>query len=342
MELIKAVVHRLNSSENQLIFMNEIDLSHSEHNEILCEIVKCVLENKNKTSCIFDSDNQILGLVEEVNRVSVIRTPEDIPAITEDVFRLKEAEIAATVSMRNLMIKNIHPGAVFHMLVSYGDKRYLIICKTEVNAYVAQADFSSQMGFSKTGAKVFKSFYCELTDNGFTDSYIIENGSTHTKYWTETYIGAKLKFDKKKNTARASKKLDSIIRKRCKKSERDANKLIDRHVNYFHQKTTFKLEEYIEDVVRNYCAFSDTISKDDIISEMEGLTDNKRFDTMFPICKDSFEKSRVYDEVIDNDIKLRTSLSKNTLKSRICATDLNGIKGVFIKSEAGHAKYNNN
>jgi hypothetical protein len=191
--------------------------------------------------------------------------------------------------------------------------------------------------------KIYKAFIAEFDKSNIViRTSIYDTNSTFSVYWWRDFLELEEVYTDDYNTDKAFSVINSRILSPIKQvSKPDYINLWNTTVHYFRVKKEFSLDEYINDVIKNYQPFDQRVDVLDLEKRARSLPEKGKFDNRFAIVpgllnkrfKNSIQLTSQIELLLKQDIDI-----KNTIKPY---QEDDGSKWVMIKSDPGYEHFNN-
>ncbi|MCB0666082.1 MAG: hypothetical protein KDC80_09685 [Saprospiraceae bacterium] len=254
--------------------------------------------------------------------------------------RLLEVEIEAQQRIAHLDV-TIQKGSLFQALLHNNESKTIILSKADHNKFLDDEDFTLKNGLPWE-KRIFKAFLVKFNANDIPlEIFVYDTTSRMARYWWDDYLELKETYTDSHNTKTSLDILDRKVLTKIKKDyPADHTILRNSTIGYYRNKVEFALEEYIDEILRNYTPINEDLPINDIIAKAADLPEKWHFDSRFNIQKDEIQKRKVnripLNDKVDLVLKDYIENLSNMIKSE---KDAEGIKYIKIRTDAGYDRF---
>ncbi|QXV66535.1 hypothetical protein INP83_05475 [Mucilaginibacter sp. 21P] len=265
MKIIFNSLHKIDIENNLVEFMPH----SSDKNDLdgyVMELVTNILSGSDRKGYHFRSDStEVRTLLTEI--LDNNKTDEKhYDTLSQKISkRLLTMEKSSQAKVDKLGIE-ILKGVLVVSLIEFDDKTSkIIISKADHNDFIDSITFRRTSGLP-IRKKIYKAFISEFNDKReLTRTSVYDTNSVFSVYWWRDFLELTEVYTDEHNTETAFAVLNSRILAPLKTSSKaDYINLWNTTVHYFRTKKEFALEDYIDNVIKEYRPFNDKIDINDI------------------------------------------------------------------------------
>lgn len=214
----------------------------------------------------------------------IIQRQEEESVCRQMAERLLSKEIDTQERIEHLGVeipKGILIISLVDMQLSERDEKKVVVIKADYNEIIEQDTGRLTNGLS-TKKKFYKAFIANVTVNQITKLSTYDTNATMANYWWKDFLELEVIRENKQNTKNAFSAIEKNILNPIKtKSKQDYLHLWNITLGYFRLDGEFNLDEYRDNIIGNYTAYSDNVSRLDLQAKCDNLLQNGNFDRRF-------------------------------------------------------------
>lgn len=248
--------------------------------------------------------------------------------------RLLQTEKEAQRSVAHMQVA-IQKGNLFHVVFKRNGVEMILIAKVDLNSFLDQTDFKKHAGlpFEKRILKTCLVVFAQQNEI----AKITVSDTNNAKYWWKDFLELEEITSDEKNTKLAFNSIDHTLGVQLKRNfPSDYTYLRNNFIGYFRTQPRFSFDDFQRHVFGAYRPNDPNLDMQKLKSEIQKLPQKHKFDSAFNVVEDEI-RGRIKRVILLTDkIKLELTDNVENLGSAVEAKQINGKKGIFIKSDDGY------
>lgn len=336
MNIVSIKIYKVDIKSNSVKEANYSSTNNDFENYI-SDIISDVLKRDKSRRYNFISDTSEMFTL--INR-SVYDNKFD-ESVKRSSERLLAEEKKAQLVVARLDVE-IQKGILIQAHINHDGQDKFVICKADDTPYIDEVNLRLAIGYPLK-RKIFKSCLVAFNDDKTIHSTDIYD-PTSAAYWYSNFLELQAFLDDAENTKITFETLDNVILNPIKKiSNNDHFELKNSLIARMKSNTSFNINEYADDFLRNYNPSNPKINMQKIADKVKELPEKYNFDKTFDLVPSSITaRTRKIVVPLTEEIDL-------TIKDSIDINDTivpyvdpkNNSKYVVIRSDVGYDTFSN-
>lgn len=280
----------------------------------------------------FSSDS-----VEVANCMNRVLTEGDEDAAQAIANRLLRAEKIKQLKIGKLA--DIQRGSllVLHFSLEGSDK--FLLAKVDVMPILDTSDYKKHTGLPYE-KHIFKTCLISLEAGEEHSLIVSDNVRTFSEYWWQDFLDSVELSSDEKNTDICFSSINSVLKRKLNANfKQDYTELFNDMVGYFRTKSSFDMDDFIENVIDRHEPSDEKIKLVEIKDKIVSLPESKGFDKSFLIVKEIIKAKFKRKIPLSDSIDLIIKNDVAKIASTITAFTENNRKYIRIESEEGYLHF---